>query len=213
VFCRHCGTQARPGDQHCTKCGQPLGSTPDPESGSSSAPYAPPRTARFRLGRFVAAHAKGMFILLVVAGIGTAAALSAGSGDTTPGPDDAAPAAAVAGEEAAVDRQSTTPATADTKVPKRVGVTGSDGRTYYCSGAALDDADAKKARADRREKVLDQRKRAFRHFLATHPEKDLAPADYKRYKTLRARYRAQLRYTNIAVDSYNQVLDSRCDPR
>jgi hypothetical protein len=215
MFCRHCGTKGRDGDLHCTKCGQPFDDQAERQPGLASQPYTPPQTTQFRLGRFVTAHAKGLLILAgiaIVAGIG---ALSGGSSDTTPGAADAAPAAAVTAEEdtvgkdaAARDAQTTT-----TAVPARVGVKGSDGRTYYCSGSALYDAKVKKARADRRHKVLTQRKRSFRQFLAAHPEKNLASSDYDRYKYLRARYSAQVKYTNTAIDSYNQVLDSRCDPQ
>jgi hypothetical protein len=216
MFCRHCGTKGRDGDMHCTKCGQPLSEQAEHQPGLASEPYTPRQTTGFRLGRFVTAHTKGLLILAGIAIIAGIGALSDGSSDTTPGAADAAPAAAVTTEETAVDQAaaaSQDAQTTTTAAPVRVGVKGADGRTYYCSGAALADAKTKKARSDRRDKVLTQRKRSYRRFLAAHPEKRLAPADYDRYKYLRARYSAQLKFTNSAIDSYNHVLDSRCDPQ
>jgi hypothetical protein len=215
MFCRHCGTEGRDGDMHCTKCGHPLASESEQPPGLASEPYTPRQTTRFRLGRFVVGHAKGKLILASIAIIAGIGALSGGSSDTTPRAADAAPAAAVTSEETAVDQEAAAQdaQTTTTAAPARVGVKGADGRTYYCSGSALDDARTKKARADRRDKLLTQRKRSYRQFLAAHPEKDLPPADYDRYKTLRARYTAQLKYTNTAIDSYNQILSSRCDPQ
>jgi hypothetical protein len=214
MFCRHCGTKGRDGDMHCTKCGKPLDEQSEPQPGVASQPYTPPQTTQFRLGRFVTAHAKGLLILAGIAIIAGIGALSGGSSDTTPGAADAAPAAAVSTEEAAVDQDAAAQdaQTTTTSAATRVGIKGSDGRTYYCSGSALAGAKTKKARADRRDEVLTQRKRSFRQFLAAHPEKNLAPGDFNRYKYLRARYSAQVKYTNSAIGSYNHVLDSRCDP-
>jgi hypothetical protein len=210
MFCRHCGTEGRDGDMHCSKCGQPIASQSERHPGLSSEPYTPRQTAGFRLSRFAVAHAKG---LLILAGIAIIGALTGGSSDTTPGAADAAPGAAVTSEETAVDQDAAAPEAQNTTAtaPGRVGVKGADGRTYYCSGSALDAADTKTAAADRRKKLLTQRRAVFRKFLREHPEKTLAPADYDRYKYLRARYSAQLKFTNKAIDAYNAVLEGRCD--
>lgn len=217
MYCRHCGTQARRVDRHCTKCGEVLNhdaqTTPDP----SFTRYTPPETVGFRIGRFIVDHAKLLLILAAIAVLGGIAALSGSAADTTSGAADAAPSAAVSTEADAIDRQSTdtTPSdptkTATSPPPKRVGVTGADERTYYCSGSALDEANAGDARVQRREKLLRQRRSGFRAFLRQHPEKTLAPPDYARYKYLRSRYSAQLKFTNRAFDVYNHVLDTRCD--
>ena len=218
MFCRHCGTHARPDDRHCTKCGEVLNHDGQTRPEPSFTRYTPPESGGFRVGRFIAAHAKGLLILAAIAVLGGIAALSASSPDTTPGPADAAPSAAVSTEADAVDRQSTVPTPSDptktrtSPAPKRVSVTGADGRTYYCSGAALDEADSDNARVERREKLLRQRRSTFRAFLRQHPEKALASPDYARYKYLRARLQAQLKFTNRAIRAYNHVLGTRCDP-
>jgi hypothetical protein len=62
--------------------------------------------------------------------------------------------------------------------------------------------------------ILLDRERDFKQFLAKHPEKKLADADFATYTRLRASYKASLKVFNAQVDdfdrsgdAYNAVLD------
>jgi hypothetical protein len=154
-------------------------------------------------------HARGFLGLAVVALIGLAAILGS-SNDTTPGPGDAAPAAAVAAEQQREDATETATAT-PTATPRSVSARGSDGRTYMCSYSVLDGIDAAKARITRRQKILKARRAAVRRIERQYPSGRAPDAVVDRYHKLVARSNAQLDWTNKAVDEYNARLRKDCD--
>jgi hypothetical protein len=154
-------------------------------------------------------HAGGFLGLAVVALIGLAAILGS-SNDTTPGPGDAAPAAAVAAEQQREDATETATAT-PTATPRPVSARGADGRTYMCSYSVLDDVDAAKDRITRRQKILKARRAAVRRIERQYPSGRAPDAVVDRYDKLVARSNAQVDWTNKAVDQYNALLRKECD--
>lgn len=150
--------------------------------------------------------------LAVIAGVVAVGVAAGSSGDTTPGPDDSAPEAAVANER---DRQPTdeAPTTSHERdAPQRdVTTRGADGKTYSCAFSAMDRVDAAKDRVTRREKVLKARRAAVRRIVKQYPS-GKAPGDVvDRYEKLRARANVQVTWTNKAIDQYNRVLRDACD--
>jgi hypothetical protein len=47
---------------------------------------------------------------------------------------------------------------------------------------------------------------AFRRFLAAHPEKALASADYREYTRLHAAYEVALQRVNAQIDRFNEAV-------
>jgi hypothetical protein len=155
--------------------------------------------------------------LAAVAALVAVGIFAGSSGDTTPGPGDAAPASAVAAEK---KRQETEPTqhSGTTTAPKddaaEGGVTtrGADGKSYSCGYDVLDRVDAAKDRVTRREKMLKTRRAAVRKLRKQYPSGE-APGDVvDRYDDLLARANAQVTWTNKAIAQYNRVLRDACDP-
>jgi hypothetical protein len=145
--------------------------------------------------------------LLTAGAIAGTSMLIACGGDTTPGPEDEAPAADVAAEEV---RQDPTPTpTPDNQV---VSTKGADGKSYSCPLTAMASINSARDQVTRREKVLKARKAAVRKIEKKYPGGTAPAAVVDRYNRLFARANAQVKHTNRAIRQYNSLLRSECNP-
>jgi len=235
-FCSSCGQQARPDDRFCIGCGREVNADAAPASDTA---FRAPEHPRRRTGNLVVRHSRALMALAVVATIGVGAALSGSPEDTNPTAADAAPAADVLAEqrvqEAAAEQRANRAADLERALeavqsarepstkprehkatpqpsPEPVAVRGSNGKTYMCDSSAIGKVDAKQAVVKRREKVLKTRRRAVRALIRKYPGRSAPPSVVDRYEWLRARANAQVRFTNRAIDAYNQTLRTACDP-
>jgi hypothetical protein len=210
-FCSHCGHEARARDRFCIGCGAEINAAADAADAPSV--FRAPEHPRRRAGGFVVRHARALMALGVVAVIVAIAALSDSSSDTTPGPEDAAPAAAVATEESrqeANSRDDGAESQPNTDSEQTVTAKGSDGKTYQCPSSGLAQIDAAADKVTRRKKVLKARRDAVRRIERQYPSGN-APAEViERYDTLFARANAQVTWVNKAVGEYNALLRSEC---
>jgi hypothetical protein len=149
----------------------------------------------------------------VIALLVAIAALTDSPSDTMPGPEDAAPVAAVADEEAVQERDSSGDDTVTQPVRDNeptVTAKGSDGKTYLCPADALDRIDAANDKVTRRKKVLKARRAAVRKLEKQYPSGTAPSAVVDRYDRLVARENAQVTWVNKAVREYNGLLRSEC---
>lgn len=162
---------------------------------------------------FVVRHRR---VLLFVAAVATLAVvglvLDRTSHDTTPGPEDVAPASDVAAAMKSSEKASTTkPAKHRPRDSRGVRAQNSDGKTYWCRPGALGEVDAANDRAVRREKVLKERRAAVRALEKQYPDGTAPGAVVDRYDRLVAEVNAQVKYTNRAIEHYNDLLRQNCD--
>jgi hypothetical protein len=142
--------------------------------------------------------------VVVLASLATYAALSPSDG---PRPDDAAPAAAVAAESAAI---ATATPTAEVQTIAR----GENGaRTYSCPVTSLSEIDDADHTVKRRDRLLAKQQRQLDALDRDYPGHTAPAAVAQRYNALLAKARAQLKWTNRAVDAYNGLLVDLCEPR
>jgi hypothetical protein len=150
--------------------------------------------------------------LAIAGGLLVIAALAGCSDDTTPRADDVAPRSAERTEAARQLAESTADASArPTHAP--ITAKGAHGRTYSCPFSVGGRLDASNAKVQRRKKVLRARRAPLRRIERRYRHGGAPAAVVDRYESLRARYNAQVVWTNKAIREHNRLLRKECSPK